>query len=234
MQRNDGWPFDLCRSPRPTRCSRVLHVDWIIFFASGCYNSRRMRKCIVAVGSTRRPKLNAVWEALTVIGPVLDSDAQFDIAALEAPSGVRHTPLTREEIMTGARQRVEALMRIAREKGEPWEYFVGLEGGFDVIRDGASRLIFLENWAYVADASGHSAFGQSGAILVPESLAKPVVDGGVELSEAIGAFTSGRGIRDAQGTWGVLTRNMITRQDAFRVAAINAFAPFFNRDLYSV
>jgi inosine/xanthosine triphosphatase len=192
-----------------------------------------MKKIIVAVGSTRRPKLNAVWEALTVFGPVLDSDAQFDIAAVEVPSGVRHTPLTREEIMAGARNRVEALMGIAREKNERWEYFVGLEGGFEVIGAGASRLVFLENWAYVADASGRSGFGQSGAVLVPEALAKPVVDDGAELSEAIDAFASGRGIRDAQGTWGILTRNMITRQDAFRIAVINGFAPFFNRDVYS-
>lgn len=191
-----------------------------------------MKKIIVAVGSTRRPKLNAVWEALTVFGPVLDSDAQFDIASIDVPSGVRHTPLTRREIMTGARQRVEALMRMAREKDEPWEYFVGLEGGFDVLRDGGARLVFLENWAYVADKNGRSSFGQSGAIGVPEELAKPVVDDGVELAEAIDAFVSGRGIRDAQGTWGILTRNMITRQDAFRVAVINAFAPFFNRTVY--
>lgn len=194
--------------------------------------SAAMKKTIVAVGTTRRPKLNAVWEALTVFGPVLDIDAQFDIAAVEVPSGVRHTPLTRDEIMAGARNRVEALLRIAREKNEPWEYFIGLEGGFDVIQDGKARLVFLENWAYVADRSGRSAFGQSGAIAVPDQLAKPVVDAGIELSEAIDTFTSGHGIRDAQGTWGILTRNMITRQDAFRVAVINAFAPFFNRVLY--
>ena len=192
-----------------------------------------MKKIIVAVGSRRRPKLNAVWEALSVFGPSLDDNAQFDIAAVEVPSGVRHTPLSREDIMTGARQRAEALERIAHEKNEPWEYFVGLEGGFDVVREGAWRWVFLENWAYVADANGRRAFGQSGAVLVPEPLAMRVVDDGVELSEAVDAFAGGRGIRDAQGAWGVLTRNMITRQDAFRVAVINAFAPFFNRDLYA-
>ena len=60
-----------------------------------------------------------------------------------------------------------------------------------------------------------------------------VVDDGVELSEAIDAFAGGRGIRDAQGAWGVLSRNLITRQDAFRVAVISAFAPFFNREIFS-
>jgi inosine/xanthosine triphosphatase len=190
-----------------------------------------MKKIVVAVGSTRRPKLNAVWEAFSVFGPSLDDNAHFDIAAVEVPSGVRHTPLSREDLMTGARQRAEALARMAREKNEPWEYFVGLEGGFDVVRERV-RWVFLENWAYVADASGRGAFGQSGAVLVPEPLVQLVVDDGVELAEAVDAFAGGRGIRDAQGAWGVLTRNMFTRQDAFRVAVINAFAPFFNRDLY--
>lgn len=192
-----------------------------------------MNKIIVAVGSTRRPKLNAVWEALSVFGPTLDDNAQFEIAGVEVPSGVSHTPLSRAELMKGAKQRTEALVRIGREKSEPWKYFVGLEGGFDVIpgNDG-SRLVFLENWAYVGDASGHGAFGQSGAVFVPGPLAKRVIDDGIELSEAVDAFAGGRGIRDAQGAWGVLTRNMITRQDAFRVAVINAFAPFFNRALY--
>jgi non-canonical (house-cleaning) NTP pyrophosphatase len=70
-------------------------------------------------------------------------------------------------------------------------------------------------------------------VLVPEPLARRVVDDGVELSEAIDAFAGGRGIRDAQGAWGVLSRNLITRQDAFRVAVISAFAPFYNREVFS-
>ncbi len=192
-----------------------------------------MKKIIVAVGSTRRPKLNAVWEALTVFGPSIDSAAQFEVAGVEVESGVTHTPLSRAEIMAGARQRAEALVRIRNERGEPWEFFVGLEGGLDVVESHPSRQVFLQNWAYVTDGK-RGAFGQSGAILIPEALAKRVVDHGVELAAAIDEFAGGRGIRDAQGAWGVLTRNMITRQDAFRVAVINAFAPFYNSELYRV
>jgi inosine/xanthosine triphosphatase len=192
-----------------------------------------MEKIIVAVGSTRRPKLNAVTEALAVFGPSLHANALFDIAGVEVPSGVRHTPLSREDIMTGARQRAEALVRMAREKNEPWEFFVGLEGGVDVIHQNGQRHAFLEHWAYVTDGSGCGAFGQSPAILLPEPLARTVVDDGVELSEAIDAFAGGRGIRDAQGAWGVLTRNAITRQDAARTAVIAAFTPFFNATLYA-
>ncbi len=192
-----------------------------------------MEKIVIAVGSTRRPKLDAVSEALTSFGRFLGEDAQFEVTGVDVPSGVRHTPLTREDMMAGARQRTEALLQIAREKNERWTYFVGLEGGLDIVGDGDARCVFLENWAYVMDRSGRGFFGLSGGILLPEALAKRVVDEGVELSEAIDAFAGGRGIRDAQGAWGILTRNLITRQDAFRVAVINAFAPFFNRAIYS-
>jgi inosine/xanthosine triphosphatase len=192
-----------------------------------------MEKIVIAVGSRRRPKLNAVQEALAAIGTGLGANAQFEVVGIEVDSGVRHTPLSREAIMAGARQRAEALLRMAQEKGERWSYFAGLEGGLDVVEGSGARWVFLENWAYVADASGRGAFGQSGSILVPEALAVRVVDEGVELAEAIDAFAGGRGIRDAQGAWGVFTRNLITRQDAFRIAVINAFAPFFNREIYS-
>jgi inosine/xanthosine triphosphatase len=191
-------------------------------------------KITVAVGSTRRPKLNAVWEALTVFGPSLDPNARFDVVGEEVPSGVGHTPLSRAELMAGARKRAESLVDIARRRKESWKYFVGLEGGLDVIEENGARRVFLENWAYVTDGSGRGSYGQSGAVLLPEALVTRVVDEGVELAEAVDAFAGGRGIRDAQGAWGVLTRNVITRQDAFRTSVINAFAPFFNAAIYEL
>jgi len=186
------------------------------------------RTIIVAVGSTRRPKLKAVEAALERCGEMLRAGARFEIVGIEAPSGVRHTPLSRADIMAGARNRAEALKRMAAENSEPWEYFLGLEGGFDVVVADGQRQVFLENWAYVLDKAGRGAFGQSGAVAVPSALARAVVDEGVELAEAVDAFAGGRGIRDAQGAWGVLTGNLMTRQEAFRIAVINAFAPFYN------
>src|SRR5246500_3156740 len=192
-----------------------------------------MEKILIAVGSARKPKVEAVRDALAVIRPFLDGNLDCEIVPVEVASGVRHTPLSREDLMAGARQRAEALVHIARDSNAPWKYFVGLEGGLDVIHEDAKRWVFLESWAYVADDMGRGAFGRSGAVLLPEALAKTVLDDGVELSEAIDAFAGGHRIRDAQGAWGVLSRNLITRQDAFRVAVISAFAPFFNREIFS-
>src|SRR5450755_1138497 len=131
--------------------------------SSGNPEARRMHKIIVAVGSTRHPKLNAVREALTAFGTLLDPKAQFEVLGADVPSGVSHTPASREELMKGARLRAEALVKLARERSEPWKYFVGLEGGLDVVQENGRRLVFLQSWAYVTDGNGSGAFGQSGA-----------------------------------------------------------------------
>jgi non-canonical (house-cleaning) NTP pyrophosphatase len=133
--------------------------------------------------------------------------------------------------MLGARQRAEALTRLPQAKSESWRYFVGLEGGLDIVDEHGGRRVFLESWAYVSDGhQGH--YGRSGAVEIPAVLAQEVLENGVELSAAIDRFAGAVGIRDAQGAWGVLSGGLISRTEAFRVAVIAAFAPFYNAKMY--
>jgi inosine/xanthosine triphosphatase len=190
-----------------------------------------MSKIIIAVGSTRRPKLSAVSEAVAAFGRLLASGAEFEVVGCEVESGVSHTPLSYGELMRGARQRAEALMQMAKERGAAWNYFVGLEGGLEVLQGDRDRRVLLESWAYVTDGErGH--YGRSGAVEVPLALAQEVLQGGVELGVAIDRFAGRVGIRDGQGAWGVLSENLISRQEAFRLAVVAAFAPFYNRNMY--
>jgi len=190
-----------------------------------------MEKIQIAVGSTRRPKLAAVSEAIRDFGVLLAPDGEFKVVGVEVGSGVGHTPSNRAELMQGARQRVEALVRLSREKAEAWRYFVGLEGGLDVIQEGGGRRVLLESWAYVSDGrNGH--YGRSGGVEIPDALAREVLENGVELSAAIDQFAGAVGIRDAQGAWGVLSSGLISRTEAFRVAVVAAFAPFYNAKMY--
>jgi len=205
-----------------------------------------MKKIVLAVGSKRAPKLNAVTEALKAFSSALAPNTQFEVVGIEVESGVSHTPASREELMCGARQRAEALVQLAHENGAAWQYFIGLEGGLDVVHEGAAvhgrtqlsallqdgrRRVFLESWAYVSDGA-RGYYGRSGGIELPEALAREVLENGVELSVAIDKFAGAAGIRDAQGAWGVLSNNFITRQEAFRVAVVAAFAPFYNERMY--
>lgn len=195
-----------------------------------------MQTLTIAIGSKRGPKVNAVREAMVTLSPSFPAGTQFEIVAVEVESGVSHTPASREELMRGARQRTEALMRAAAERGVSWHYLVGLEGGLDVVstsdaHNKSQKRVFLESWAYISDGTqGH--FGRSGGIEIPEALAHEVLENRVELAVAIDRFAGAAGIRDAQGAWGVLSGNIITRQEAFRVAVIAALAPFYNARMY--
>jgi inosine/xanthosine triphosphatase len=190
-----------------------------------------MEKIRILVGSTRRPKLAAVEAAIHDFGSVLAPASQFEVTGTHVESGVGHTPATRSELMQGARQRVEALVRLGREKPETSQYFVGLEGGLDTVEAQGQRRVFLESWAYVSDGrNGH--YGRSGSVEVPDALACEVLENGVELSVAIDRFAGAVGIRDNQGAWGVLSSGLISRTEAFRVAVVAAFAPFYNSKMY--
>jgi non-canonical (house-cleaning) NTP pyrophosphatase len=110
-------------------------------------------------------------------------------------------------------------------------YYVGLEGGLEVAHENGTKRVLLESWAYVSDGQ-RGYFGRSGGVELPAALAYEVLERGTELSEAIDRYAGEKGIRDAQGAWGVLSANQITRQEAFRVAVIAAFAPFYNAKMY--
>jgi inosine/xanthosine triphosphatase len=190
-----------------------------------------MHLCRLAVGSTRKPKLDAVKAAAADIAPLLGEGVVIEIQGYEVESGVNHTPTSREELMRGARQRAEALQQHLRVGGVGADFFIGLEGGLDVATENGHRKTFLESWAYVTNtAEGH--FGRSPSIELPEALAHEVVLRGTELSVAIDQFAGEAGIRDGQGAWGVLSRNLISRQESFRLAVLAAFAPFYNSKMY--
>ena len=54
---------------------------------------------------------------------------------------------------------------------------------------------------------------------------------GRELGDLVDAL-AGPGTRSGRGAWGVLTRDLISRRDAFRIAILAAFAPFYNAPAY--
>lgn len=194
-------------------------------------NCRLMKRILVAVGSMRKPKLQAVAKALAAFAPKLVPDGDFEVVGVEVESGVSLTPSSSEELMRGAHNRAETLVRMARETRAAWRYFVGLEGGLDVLQDDRRRRVFLESWAYASDGR-QGFYGRSGGIELPEELAHEVLERGFDLSDAIDRYVGAVGIRNGQGAWGVLSADLIQRDESFRVAVIAAFAPFYNAKIY--
>jgi inosine/xanthosine triphosphatase len=185
----------------------------------------------IAVASTRRPKLLAVQEAVQQFRSLFDPPLTIEVFGYDVASGVSHTPVSREELMRGARQRAETLAQHLQDSVIQADFYVGLEGGLDSISGNGNRRVFLQSWAYAMDSHrGH--FGCSGSVELPAALAAEVLDRGTELATAIDQFTNSVGTRDNQGAWGVLSGGLISRQDSFRFALLAAFAPFYNVNLY--
>jgi non-canonical (house-cleaning) NTP pyrophosphatase len=186
----------------------------------------------IAIGTLREPKVEAVKEAFELVkSQLISQDEAIEYLPFDAGGSSPHMPTSIKELMEGAQNRVESLiLQLKKEKNEA-DFYVGMEGGFHVVQEGGKRMTFLQSWAYVAD--GHRGyFGSSGNILVPRKIANTVIDRGIELGIAIDRFAKETNIRSKQGTWGVLTRDILTRKHSFVIALICAFAPFYNRKAY--
>ena len=168
----------------------------------------------IAVGSARRPKAGAVREAACTIAGVIrregaiganrGTEVAMEVIGYEVESGVGHTPVSREKLARGARQKAEALQAKLGAEGAVADFFVGLEGGLDVIADNGWKQVFLQSWAYVSDGErGH--YGCSGSIELPEALAEEVLIRGTERGLAIDQYAGAVGIRDGEGAWGILS-----------------------------
>jgi inosine/xanthosine triphosphatase len=180
----------------------------------------------VVIASMRAPKVNGVQRAFRKLSHI----APFDVIAFEpmsVESGVQATPLSIEELMTGARQRAETAFANAGTKNSEYLLAVGVEGGVYVSQHHA----FLQSWACVYDGERFS-FGSSGSIEIPQTLSDAVVRDGADLGKVIDIFADQNDVRSNQGTWGILTGDLITREDSFELATLNALAPFFNKKMY--
>ena len=188
----------------------------------------------IAIGSTREPKVEAVKEAWEVFGSKVLDDPEESVKFLsyDVTGTGPSMPLSIEDLMKGAQSRAESLMlQLKREKIDA-DFYIGLEGGFNIVNSlGRRRYVFLESWAFVSDAH-NGYFGHSGGIYIPPHVVEAVVDRGIELGIVIDKFSSKKNVSGKQGTWGILTRDILSRRHSFVIALIAAFAPFYNRDAY--
>lgn len=184
----------------------------------------------IAVGSTCITKVEAAKEAWQVFSGSLGSGSREPVDYLSYGVSIASSQmaLSNDALMKNASERVENLvLQLKREKTEA-DYYIGLENGFSIVDlSGARRRVFLESWAFVSDGhKGH--FGHGGGILVPNSVATPVIDRGIDLSIALDRFSGERRVQSEKGPWGLLTKDIISSQHSFVIALIAAFAPFYN------
>lgn len=185
---------------------------------------------IVAVGTTRGPKVKATERALRTLRERFPGflDDGVAIEMRDVPSGEAPTPRTTAELMRGARQRARSVFSLFEADGRRPALALGLEGG--LLSEPAGGA-YLESWAYATDGA-RGFFGSSGCIPMPDELAQAVLERGEDLGPAADRHYGLEDVRGGPGTFGVLTGNLVTREDAFVRALLHALAPFYNPSAY--
>lgn len=184
----------------------------------------------IALGSDRAAKIMAVRASVARVAEIDAAWRSASIVARPVKTDAPLMPLTDWELMSGARQRAQAVRKILLEQKLSADLYVGLEGGFHSISLEGEWHTFLRGWAFVTDGE-RGSFGMSPSIEVPDSIVKEVVTGR-ELGIVIDEVAGMRDVRSKQGAWGVLSRDLLTRSDSFEAALLAAFAPFYNAKLY--
>jgi inosine/xanthosine triphosphatase len=182
---------------------------------------------LIFVGSTRPAKVEGVRDAASAIARVDSRFADAQIEPHDCTAVAPSMPLSVAEIIDGAERRAQTLVERWRTQNlqDAHQHFaVGVEGGIARLST-TFDVWMLHTWAVVSDGTRWS-YGAGPSLALPRSISQRVA-AGEELGDVIDALASAP-VRGTRGAWGVLTRDLIGRRDAFRLAVIAAFAPFYS------
>lgn len=179
-----------------------------------------MSKIEILIGSNRKPKIDGVKNGVKKVCNHFNLKFRNIIfKIIEAESGVSETPLCLEELQIGAMNRAK---NIFKKKNNLETISIGLEGGIFVVENRA----FLQSWCAVYNGK-QFYFGSSGAIELPEIIKTKIILEKQSLSKVIDEYAGKKNIRSGEGTWGILSDNIITRKDSFTLASTIALVSYF-------
>jgi inosine/xanthosine triphosphatase len=163
----------------------------------------------VAVGSTNPVKIGASRAVMERVA------AGADVIGIAAASGVPDQPWGDDETIRGALARARAA-RLAIDA----DLGIGIEGGVVANADGSVRTCA---WAAIVMRDGREGVGGSLVLTLPSPVAE-LVRGGMELGLAMDAVTGSRNVKHGLGAVGILTRGLVSRQQAYETLVAYALA----------
>ncbi len=171
------------------------------------------------MASTNPVKVKAALGGLAQLFPEQD----FVAEPVSVPSGVADQPMTDEETLTGALNRVNN----ARKAYPEADFWIGIEGGVAPVEGE------LTAFAWIVVCSGNRwGKARSGTFFLPPAVTK-LVQEGVELGLANDRIFSRHNSKQQGGAIGILTHNALDRSQLYEQAVILALVPFRNQELYA-
>lgn len=175
-----------------------------------------MKKVVVA--SKNPVKIKAVKGGFARMFP----EEEFEFEGVSAESGVSDQPMSDEETLMGAFNRVKNAKDIVYDV----DFWVGIEGGLEKKNFGMEAFAWV-----VVESKDKVGRARSATFFVPEKVGK-LVEEGMELGDADDVVFGRSNSKQKNGAVGLLTRNVITRTSYYEETVCLALIPFCNQDLY--
>jgi inosine/xanthosine triphosphatase len=177
----------------------------------------------IIVASRNPVKLEAVRQGFENMG-----FSEPDIVGISVGSGVSDQPMSDEETLAGAKNRVE---NISKEFPDA-DFRIGIEGG---IQPHGNHLEAFA-WIYISWAEDNDrpeGYGQSrtSSFLLPPAV-QQLIQEGYELGTANDKIFGQTNSKQKGGAVGLLTHNTVTRTQLYRQAVQLALIPYLNKNLY--
>jgi inosine/xanthosine triphosphatase len=167
---------------------------------------------VIKVASANPAKIKAVASAFAEAFPA----ETLEVQGIAVPSGVAAQPMSSDETLLGAMNRVAALA------GVEADYRVAIEAGLD--GDFTFAWMVIEHQGKVGKA-------RSASLMLPPA-ALSSLQQGKELGDVMDAMFQQNNIKQKGGAIALLTQNKLSRSSVYHQALILALIPFLNPDLF--
>lgn len=164
----------------------------------------------VIVASLNPAKIKAVESAFTAAF----SEQEFEFIGVSVASEVPDQPMTNDETLLGARNRV----RNAKAEISDADFYVGLEAGIE----GSVTFAWM-----VIESHTHRGESRSASLMLPPMVIEKLADAN-ELGDVMDEVFATENIKQKGGAIGLLTQNQLTRSSVYHQALILALIPFTN------
>lgn len=150
---------------------------------------------------------------------------EVEVVGISVKSDVNEEPVN-GEIYKGAKNRVNNLIKYAKENNIVADFFIGIESG---ITNSLGKWCIIQI-AVIKDKNGYESFGTGPAFPVPNKYVDDIIN--TDLGIVMDKIFKGNGLKNEKGGIAHLTKDVVTRYDLTRDAFIMALTEFINGDIW--
>ena len=145
---------------------------------------------------------------------------KIELYAIDVDTEVSIQP-KEEEILEGALNRAKKALRDN-------DFGVGIEAGTMEL----DKRIFVTGYCVIIDKNGKYTIGSQPIFELPKVFRKRI-EVGEELGGLADEYFKTKNLKQSVGAVGILSNNLITREDLMRLAVLTALIPWISKNVYS-